>query len=221
MNSRDRIRYDMFVSVDEFGKTNTADFPAGSVAAIQFAEIAAVITLIQQLIGTQASSRDDARFSFNNKFTARENLREELSVISQTARSMVYQNPGIDLKFRMPSGGSDANLLASARAFYENSTEYNAAMIEYGLDANFRQDLSDAITAFEQSLNAPNAATGSQVTATADIGETVRRGMVAVRILDGVVRNKYRDNAGKLAAWTSASHIERTSPKTAPIPPAA
>jgi hypothetical protein len=31
--------------------------------------------------------------------------------------------------------------------------------------------------------------------------------------LDGVVKNKYRNNVGKLAAWTSASHIEKAPKK--------
>lgn len=37
--------------------------------------------------------------------------------------------------------------------------------------------------------------------------------MVARRILDGIVRNVYRNDTGKLAAWISASHIEK-APKT-------
>lgn len=50
--------------------------------------------------------------------------------------------------------------------------------------------------------------------ATAEIGESVQRGMVARRILDGVVRNVYKNDPGKLAAWTSASHIEKPAKKT-------
>lgn len=57
-----------------------------------------------------------------------------------------------------------------------------------------------------------------QVAATAQIGAAVRRGMIAVRILNGVVRNRYRSNVGKLAAWTSASHIEKAPKKDQPMP---
>lgn len=57
----------------------------------------------------------------------------------------------------------------------------------------------------------PAAGMNEQIAATAQIGEVIRRGMVAVRILNGVVKNKYRNNVGKLAAWLSASHIERPS----------
>ncbi len=219
MNADDRVRYDMFIRVDEFGNINAADFPSRSIGGAQFAVIADVIAQIQTLIGDQIASRGDARFHFATKATMRENLRGELSDINETAHSMVYQFAGIDLKFRMPRAGNDANMLAAARAFYQNSEEYEPQMIQYGLPETFRADLQTAITAFEQSLNAPGGAMDSQVAATADIGEAVRRGMQAVRILDGVVRNKYRGSTGKLAAWLSASHIEKINAK--PTPPTA
>lgn len=55
--------------------------------------------------------------------------------------------------------------------------------------------------------------------ATAEIGEYVQRGMVARRILDGIVRNVCKNDPGKLAAWTSASHIEKPPKKTEPPTP--
>jgi hypothetical protein len=53
----------------------------------------------------------------------------------------------------------------------------------------------------------------------AEAGEANRRGMVARRILDGVVKNKYANDVGKLAAWLSASHIEKAPKKSEPTPP--
>jgi len=37
--------------------------------------------------------------------------------------------------------------------------------------------------------------------------------MVIVRILGGTVRNKYANDPGKLAAWLSASQVERAPKK--------
>lgn len=37
----------------------------------------------------------------------------------------------------------------------------------------------------------------------------IREGMIAKRILDGIVRNKYADDPGQLAAWLSASQKGR------------
>ena len=40
-----------------------------------------------------------------------------------------------------------------------------------------------------------------------------------VRTLDGIVRNVYAANAGKLAAWIAAQHVEKPPKKKAPPPP--
>ncbi len=41
----------------------------------------------------------------------------------------------------------------------------------------------------------------------------IREGMVIVRNLDGIVKNKYANDPGKLAAWISASHVEKAPKK--------
>ncbi len=213
MNDSERRRIEMFIRVRQFAADNAADFPAGSVGATQFAVISDVLDETEQFAGKQAASSGDARQLFVNKDTARENLREDLYQISQTARSMEYQFDGIDAKFRMPVNRSDQNLLALARAFYEDSAQYDTDFQAYGLDKNFRADLQTAIDAFENSMNPTGTAIDNQVAATAEIDEAIRRGMIARRILEGIVQNKYRSNVGKLAAWLSASHIEKVPVK--------
>ncbi|MGI8467180.1 MAG: hypothetical protein ACR2N3_01885 [Pyrinomonadaceae bacterium] len=131
---------------------------------------------------------------------------------------MEYQFAGISELFRMPRNMTDQNL-AAANAFIAAMSPYEDAFIEYDLPADFLSDLTDDITAFQQSMNAPSSARDTHVAATAEIGAVVRRGMQAVRILDGVVKNKYRDNVGKLAAWTTASHVEKPAQKKEPVKP--
>ncbi|MGC2236977.1 MAG: hypothetical protein WA584_12500 [Pyrinomonadaceae bacterium] len=213
MNFYERVRVDCCKRIRQFGLDNAADFLAGSVAAIQFAVISEVVDTVEQLTARFSAKFGDARFGFLSKATARENLRDLVSEISAIARSMAYEFPGIELKFRIVRNLSDANLLALAKAFYQESEAYKPNFISYELDKNFREDLQAAITAFEESFGAPVTATGEQVTATAEIGEAIRRGMIARRILDGVIRRKYKNNVGKLRAWTSASHIETKSTK--------
>ena len=41
-----------------------------------------------------------------------------------------------------------------------------------------------------------------------DVAEAAEIGLAAVRELDAIVRNIYRDNEAELAAWESASHVE-------------
>ena len=44
------------------------------------------------------------------------------------------------------------------------------------------------------------------------------RPMIALRILPGVVKNKYKNDVGRLAAWFSASHIEQAPKKKKETP---
>ncbi len=57
---------------------------------------------------------------------------------------------------------------------------------------------------------------GEKVAATDSIGSAVQIGLEALQRLRAIVTNKYRDNPAKLAAWTSACHVERAAKKKSP-----
>jgi hypothetical protein len=221
MTKRERVRFYMFIRVVRFISDNIADFAAGSVVLAQLAILQGVITTIETLSGEQIGGLSGARFGFNSKDTARENLRELLEHIAETARSMVYEIPGIDLQFRMIRGDSDANLLALARSFLANAVPLKDTFTDtYEMDKDFLTDLQNFIDEFENALSVPGTAVDEHVEATAEIGTEIRKGMVIVRTMNGAVLNKYRGDAGKTAAWVSASHIEKLSEGREPTPPA-
>lgn len=227
MKKRERVRYEMFIRVVQFILSLSGIFPAGSIVAVQLSVLQGVIAAINTLTGEQTTGFADARFGFNSKDTARENLREMLSEIARTARSMVYAFPGINLKFRMMWGDSDTKMLALGRSFLTEAPPYKAAFIEYGMDTysdeatntDFLTILQELVADFEQSLAAPGTAIDAHVEATAEIGAEIRKGMIAVRIMNGVIKNKFRNDVGKLAAWLSASHIEKISSGDSSSPP--
>ena len=212
MNIHVRRRNNAFIGIRQFGADNSADFPAGGKAALQFAEISTVVELIAQLTADHAQRYGEARFSFNTKGIARENLREKVDEISDISRSMEYEYPGIQLKFGVERNLKDAELLAKAKAIAADAAEYREAFIDYLLKPDFLNELQSAVTAFEDSFGAPLSAVDEQVGTTAQIDAAVRRGMIARNILDGLVKQKYKNNPGKLAAWKRASHIERYNP---------
>jgi hypothetical protein len=219
MRRRERVRYEMFIRVIQFINDNIADFAVGSLVRAQLAVLVTVVAAIETLSGEQAFGLTEARFTTNSKGTARENLRDMLELISRTARSMVYIYPGIDIKFRLNRGESDANLLARARAYLLEALEYKNAFIDdFNLPDDFMPELQTLIDEFEDSLPKTGTAIDTHVEATAEIGEEIRKGMIAVRTMTGAVKNKYRDDVGKLAAWLSASHV-RKEPESVPTSP--
>lgn len=220
MRKRERVRFYMFIRVARFINEHRNDFIAGGVVMAQLAILQAVISALETLTGEQVEGFGDAGFEFENKDTARENLREALKEINETARSMVYEFADIDERFRMPRNRNDADLLAKARAFLNEATLMQADFIRYEMDVNFLTELQMLIAAFENAMEAPGTAIDSHVEATAEIGAEVRKGMVAVRTMNGAVMNKYRSDIGKKAAWVSASHVEKLAEGQEPTPPA-
>jgi len=214
MNDSERRRYECFLRIKQFGIDNAADFAAIPVAVTNFGVITTEVDFLDEQGAEQQEGFGDARGATDVKGTARENLREELSDIARTARSMEYQFDGISDRFRMPRNSSDQTLLATGRAWVDEATPIVADFVAYGMAATFVTDLTAACDAFEATFGPQASAIDDHVEATADIGESVRRGMVARRILDGIVRNVYKNDPGKLAAWTSASHIEKPPKKT-------
>ena len=125
---------------------------------------------------------------------------------------------GIAEKYRMPENRSDQNVLATARSWYTNSLSMNANFIAYGLDATWRTVLNDTASNFEASFTAPITGVDQRTAARALIAASIDRGKAALKILDVVMPNIYTTNPGKLAAWQTASHIERPPKKKAPTP---
>lgn len=217
MRKRERVRYEMFIRVVTFIQNNIADFPAGGIVAGQLAVLLAVIERIESLSGEQAEGLAGAKFEFFGKDTARENLTAIMRKIARTARSMVYEFPGIVLKFRIPENDSDVNMLATGRAFHSEATPLKNDFIRYEMQSGFLDELQTEIDNFDAALSKPGTEIDSHVEATADIGEEIRKGMIAVRTVNAPIKNKYAGDVGKLAAWLSASHIER-EPKNDPQP---
>ena len=214
MNDSDRRRYEMQVRANQFGVDNAGDFTG--IGTTKFGELGTLVNDVESKSSAQQSGFGEAAQQFEVKDTCRENLRDEMSDISRTAKSMEYAFDGISDKFRFQRNMPDAAMLAKARAFYDESLPYEADFIAYGLDTDFRKDLKYAADAFEASFSNTASATAEHVAATADEAAKVREGMVIVRILDGIVKNKYANDPGKLAAWLSASHVEKAPKKKTP-----
>lgn len=81
------------------------------------------------------------------------------------------------------------------------------------MDKNIFTGRQTPIDDSEMILSETGTAIDSQAEVTTELGSEIRKGMIAVRTVDGIIKNKYRNDVGKLAAWLSASHIERTASK--------
>ena len=217
MNDLERNYYNAFVGVRNFGADNAEDFKDGTAGARNFAAVSAAALEMEQSGAAQASGASGQMTM--QKGLAIAQLREDLRAINRTARALAVDDSAVGELFRMPNGNNEQNLLAVARAFLTNAAPLKAQFVEYGLPADFIEDLQSDINDFEQSVTEKSSASGIKVSATASIGGAVKTGLEGLRRLRAIVPNKYRDNPAKLAAWTSASHVARAAKKKKPETP--
>lgn len=192
-----------------FYNDNLPDLGTNLILVKEFGTIANQLVIIEAAMEEKASAGGDASQRYDHKGTEREDLRSLMQPIARTARRMDSVVDGISEKYRMPSSRSDQTLLATAKAWATDLVAVEDDFVAFGLPATFIADLSTAATAFEDTINPTSDAVDDRIEANANIAESDRIGMEALRICDVIVRNIFAGNPGKIAAWTSASHVER------------
>ncbi len=219
MKDNTRRKQDKFEREQAFMVANAADYLAGSPGAIAKAEQEALIAEMNGLSATQVSETAEGAQAINNKLNGLDNLMDMIRAMNSAANAFEFEVPGSDLLFRIPRNRSEQNLLATGRAFHQDSgPPLQSKFVDYGLAATFRDDLQDLIDAVEAAATAADTSNIQRAAAVSGLDDCARRGMILSRRINSIVQIKYQNNPQKLGAWTVASHLER-APKSTPAQP--
>ena len=219
MNDRDSRTHQMLVRSRDFLAQCINDFAATGAARKLFSDLQAAITAAEQQSAAHASSIGQARQGTRTRGEARDALQADIDMIYSAARTM-----GVDGQFPRPALNNDENLLQSAAAYAVNALPLKTQFIAHELPADFLDELAADTISFQAAITEQTNAVGDRISARRELDDALDDGVQAVRRLNGVVRVKYAENAGKLAEWTAASHIERPPrsekvPTPSPVPP--
>ncbi|MDT7690610.1 MAG: hypothetical protein QOE46_3369 [Acidobacteriota bacterium] len=195
--------------VQEYGVQYGSSFPEGSYGVELFTQLGAVIEGLQAHALDQSKGRSSVRESSASKAAARDEVWRRPEAISRTARVIAFTTPGLENKFRASRGIGDQALLTLARTFASEAEPLKAEFTKRGLASDFIEDLNEVLDDFSAAFNQKAQGRGKHVAATAAIDELVERGMRIVRELDALVRNTFVNSPSALAAWESASHVEK------------
>lgn len=218
MEDHIRRKQDKFKRQDAFMIENAADFPNGS-PGDEFARVnRAVAAEIDELAAQQVSGGSSSRQSIDSKGDDLDRVWEILKSMNGSAIAFDYQEPGSAEKYRLPYNRSEQNILATARAWRTDSESLEAKFVRFGTDAGYREELQTLLTRIEAHNAQSDTNLEKRGEATGGLTDAAKRGMENSRRLDRVVRNVYKNNPRKLAAWIIASHLE-AAPKREPKPP--
>lgn len=209
MNDAENRRLQMFVRVRDFGSAHTNDFAADSAGKELFTTLSSIVDTLEGHASAETSGRGAAMQGTASRAQARDALRDRLEAINRTARALEDEIPGLDDQFRIPRSNNDQQLLATAGAFVTDAPSVSAKFTAYELPADFIDELKADIAALETAISEQSSGVVDHVTARAAIDEAIDQGILTVRKLDAIVRNKYAEQPEVIAAWTSVSHTER------------
>lgn len=217
MRDAERRKLDKFERQAAFFTDNAADFPANTPGGAVAAANAAIVDEMNQLGGEQFSKAGAGRQATGDKDDLFDQLNPMLKNMNRAANAFDDEIPGTEQMFRLPRNRSEANLLATARAFHKDATPFKNEFIAYGMANSFLGDLQQLIDDIGAAMTRGDSSGEQRSASTAGLIDAARRGMANSRRADAIVRIKYSNNPNKLAAWTTASHVER-APKAKPTP---
>ena len=228
MNVRDKRRYDVFKRVQTFGVVNAADFAKGSLALANFAAIDQVITGLDE---AKAGQVGNANTSMETLLNA---VKLDLHNIARTAAAIDQTEPGFADSFGPPSAYNPGALLTAADAFLLQlavqpgdsaavKTAKAALVAKFAaheMNASFVTVLQNDRQAITDEQSAMESDSEDRVGNTANISPLIQQGMAAVNTLDAIMHNKYGSTPDTMAAWATASHVERAAQSSKVKPPA-
>jgi hypothetical protein len=214
MNSTQRRRVERLLRVDAYALASVADFPETSKGGRAADDLRDILAEIETHAVARESSMNALQHSTIAKKDARAAIHVYLRAISDTARTIGLDHPEIkgSLKFTGASVG-DRTLLATARAFAAAVQPLKTLFVEYDMTADFFDKFNADINNFEQQLDRQTAGKGERIAVNASLEDALHRAEAALKRYSTAVRNRYRNDPAKLAAWESAHRIER-APRT-------
>ncbi|HEY0406675.1 MAG TPA: hypothetical protein VGC89_13170 [Pyrinomonadaceae bacterium] len=195
-----------------FVGSRPSDFPSGSHRAELSEALNRAITQVEQQAAKQVAATLDRQESAEEKKVAINSLVKQLRAISQTARSLNQQFPGLADQFKMPRD-SNQSALNYGRAYIEVATPIASRFTKRDLPDTFLTDLQSTIDSVVASDTRMANALANQTAATAALTEAFKQLRAIQSELDASVRNFYRNDPASLAAWNSARRVERAPKK--------
>ncbi len=217
---------DAFQRVKKFAADHAADFPATSVGGQQFAKVVAAVPQAQGQAADQLSAKGDRGQATKTKSQIHPDLHDQLKAISESAHTLAdLGTPGLDAKFRMPRSGGHGALLTAARQFLQDATPMKTQFLSVNLPADFLDTLTQTISDFDSATDDQTGGLEGQSSATVGLAATNAAARKAMRALNTIVHNTYKNNPAVRAEWVIASHIEsgkahHATQPTPPTPPA-
>ena len=205
MNAMLRRRLERATRVRDFLRAHKTE----GVEATALTRLEELITRAELLAAQQRDGVVMARGSIAQRAQVRRALQGKLlRYLAAVGAVAAKENAELGAQFRLPrTRATNQAFVTLVQGMLEKATEHKDLLINQGLAESVFGDIATALEQFQQTLEATRAAHREHVGASADLRAVATELSEQVRLLDGLVRYRFGDDAELMGAWASARDV--------------
>ncbi len=206
MDGRTRRKIEMGQGVFGYKQVRADLGPAFSTALGQLDER---LKRAEEIAGRQLEGVRVVRAASRRKLAIRQDLsRTHLNHLIEVGKSASREVPELAQKFVFrPGTRSHLGFRTAARGMVAEAQTHRDVLLKYGLGEDVLADLAAALDQFDDAMEQGQAGRQAHVGASAELHAIADEIVQIVRVMDGLVRHRFRNDAEALAAWESASNV--------------
>jgi len=219
MNAMLRRRLERATRVRDFLRAHKTE----GVEATALTRLEELIARAEVLVAQQHDGVVMARGSIAQRAQVRRALQGKLlRYLAAVGAVAAKENAELGEQFRLPrTRATNQAFVTLIEGMLAKATEHKDLLINQGLAESVLGDIATALEQFRQTLEATRAAHREHVGASADLRAVATELSEQVRLLDGLVRYRFGDDAELMGAWASVRDVLgpfRTKNGTEPVP---
>ena len=205
MNKTLRRRLEMAARVREFLRAHPTEASGEEPALTRLEQL---LERAQTLAGEQRQGLTAAKSATLQREEIRRVIANKLLRYLMAA-GVVASRDNLHLagQFQLPTSASHQSFLTAAQGMLKTATQEKELLLREGMKASVLDDLATALGQFEQTLEVSRTARRQHVEARSELQAVAEEIGDRVRVLDGLVRYRFGDNAQLMDAWTSARNV--------------
>lgn len=220
MEAKSRRKIEMGSRALDFSRSHP-DASPGYAAAV--ARLEERLEHAEQVANQQREGLLEVRAATARKRELRRSMRQaHLSHLAQVAKVAARELPDLAQKFVFKPGTTTyLAFRTAARGMAAEAQNQKEALVKHGLVETVLENLTQALDQFDVALERGSAGRQAHVGASAELHAVADEIVQVVRVMDGLNRYRFMNDAELLAAWDSASNVlatPRSSADTKPAP---
>ena len=206
MNALLRRRLEMAARVRDFLRAHKTDAVGEGLGLAKLEEL---IQRAEVLVAQQRGGVVVTRAATQLRDKLRRALQSKLLLYLRAVGAVAAkQNPELAVQFQLPpANASHQALLTGVRGMLEKATAQKELFVSRGMSPMLLDALAGALGEFEKTLEASREGRRNHVGASADLKAVPAEIKEQVRVLDGLVRFRFGENAELMGAWASARNV--------------